>query len=311
MTTKAVLPYNNRIHPYFGTATCLLLSITMIVFGKEVKDGIYSGLGFCFTTILPTLFPFFILSDLWASCYYINTNGHIARCFERLFKINGCAISSVVCGLICGFPMGVKLSSKLYENGRITKGELEGLCGFVNNPSLAFVVSGVGLGMLGSIKHGITLYIAVIISALLVGMFFSKKREFISKSDENSRQSFNLTKSIGSAGISSVSICSFIIFFSGLIGLISSVIKSHSATAVISGFLEISNAVKMIAACDEFPLQIRLILIAFALGFSGLSVHLQAFSFLPAEISRSKYLLMKLLQGVICSVIMMFFLLIK
>ena len=290
---------------YWQSCICLALSILMVAFGEEMKDSIRSSIVYCGTTILPTLFPFFVISDLWSAYYYVDPNGRISKCFERLFGISGYALSAVMCGLICGFPVGVKFSVELYNRGVISRDELERLCGLVNNPSLAFVISGIGSGILGSIRSGILLYISVALSTACVALLFRKKNKRSKNTGYNIGQSFVLAESIGYAGISSAKICSFIIFFSGIIGLMSSFINHAPALALISAFLEVSNAVKMIGALPLFTYQAKLIFIAFALGFSGLSVHLQAFSFLPPEVSRGKYLFMKIIQGCVSAVIML------
>ena len=290
------------------TMMCIALALLMIILGEEMRAAIYEGLIFSITTILPTLFPFFILSDLWVSFFCINHDGWVAKGFEKIFRVNGYAISAFLSGFICGFPVGVKVASQLYAEKKIGKYEFEHLCGFVNNPSAAFVISGVGAGIFKDIRLGIILYMSVLLSSILKGFIFRKKEIVSKKQEENIWQSFNISNSIQNAGLTSLNVCSCIIFFSGLIGLISAIIKSEAMLTSISLFLEVTNAVRTISSARSISRSLKLLLTAFALGFSGFSVHIQAFCFMPKEISKLKYLFIKLTQGSISALFILLWL---
>ncbi len=304
MTVKYI--DNRSIKPKsISTLFCIVLAFTMIILGDNMRGAIYDSLIFSLTTIIPTLFPFFILSDLWVSVFYVNPDGVIAKTFEKIFRVNGCAVTSLLSGYICGFPLGVKVSYDLYKENKITKNEFEHLSGFVNNPSLAFVISGVGAGIFRDIRLGIMLYLSVIISSLITGLLFRNKARKAIEQQDNIRQKFILTDSVKNAGLTSLNVISCIIFFSGIIGLISAVIKNDTFITAVSMILEVTNSVKSINANANLSPCLKSVLIAFSLGFSGFSVHLQAFCFMPKEISRVRYLIMKLTQGCICALLIL------
>ena len=213
---------------------------------------------------------------------------------ERLFGIKGCALSAFMSGLICGFPIGVKSASELCRTNKISLDEFERLAGFVNNPSIAFIISGVGVGIFGDISLGVFLYISVVLSSVAVGIFFKKQMTKSNNSNVISRQSFNLVSSIKNAGTTSISVMSYIIFFSGIIEIFESLIENEYILSLISSLLEVSSATRLIGNGANFAPYIRYALTAFALGFSGLSVHLQALSFFPDGASRRKYFLREL-----------------
>ena len=302
MTCEAVNKIKKCIIVQIPTVLCLGFAVTMILMADRLRGEIYNGFLFSFTTVIPTLFPFFILSDLWSALYSINPKGFLSRNFERLFGIRGCAFSALISGYFCGFPVGAKVASQLYTERKITKDELERLIGFTNNPSLAFVVSGVGAGMLGNIFYGLILYFSIILSSMLTGIIFRRASENISEACDNSRQSFNLIDSIKSAGLNSLNVASCIVFFSGVLGLISGMVKNEGILLSFSVLCEVTNAIKLAVKSPTLSLELKLIISAFALGFSGLSVHLQAFSFIPSDVSKIRYFIMKLTQGFIASI---------
>ena len=303
MTAKALMVKSKSNYTGIYSALCLFLSFIMIALSKEIKQGVYNGLIFSFTTIIPTLFPFYILSDLWSAWFRVKKDSALSKIFEKIFNISSCGLTAMISGIVCGFPIGVKAASQLYIKNEITYDEFERLSGFVNNPSASFIISGVGAGMLCDTRAGFLLYFSVIFSSALVGIVFRNNKRKPKNTDVNIRQSFDLVDSIKNAATTSISVASYIIFFSGLISVVNSAVPSEALRSVISSFLEVSNATKLIVLCPDFNLPMKLGLIGFSLGFSGLSVHMQAMSFFGGSPFPRKYFLMKLLQGVLSALL--------
>lgn len=287
----------------FEVCLCLVIFVLAIMFGGLLKEGVIYGFKICAFNIIPTLFPFFILSDLWVSVVFFAENSLVAKCFERLFHINSEGLSPFVIGNICGFPLSAKTAAEKHKNGLISKIELDALMTISNNPSLAFVVSGIGVGLFHSIKIGIILYFSVLTSAVISGLIFRPAVTESPKSGNKAKQRFDLLKSISSAGLSSIVVSSYIIFFSGIIGVIKSLIKNKFIVSLISSFLEVGSACSIICESTNDLGVFCLPLISFTLAFSGLSVFMQTFSILPQSISKIKYLLKKLFQGIISALI--------
>lgn len=276
----------------------ITFTILLLIYGNAVKESIIFGIKLSVLSVIPSIFPFFILSD-FLSAYYTADEGLFSRAFEKFFCISKKALGAFIIGSLCGFPLGVKCATELYLGGEITKDECERLCSFTNNPSLAFVVSGVGLGMMGSLKDGILLYFTVLLSSVITGFLIRNKGEKISFTKENSRQTFSLALSIKNSAYSSLTISSYIIFFSAVIGIISRVFSSELFTLFSSSFFEVGNASSLISGCDMLSRRQKFSLLSFALSFSGLSVFMQSISFLPPEISKKRLLILKLMQGLI------------
>lgn len=286
-----------------GGIICLFAAMLMLTFGNELKNGVKDGLSISYNIIIPTLFPFFILSDLWSQSLAVSPDSLLGKAFKKLFGINGAGASAFICGMFCGFPIGVKASVNSYELGKINRDEAQLLCALASNPSCAFVISGIGLGMYGSIKIGILLYFCVIISAVIAGCIFRLKGDDNHFYCDNSGQLFNLVDSIRNAGLSSITVSSYIIFFSALTALFRSICKIKALSITFVCLAEISSACLFMKEIWPSPTPASLAITAFALGFSGFSVHMQAFSFVPREISRIKFLTTKFLVGVVSSIL--------
>ena len=290
MTSKIAMQYKRQI----ATFTCIILCVTMLCFSNDMKLGALEGMRLSSEILIPTLFPFFILSDYWSKNFSISEKSVLSKLFVKFFHIPPCGLLAFITGIICGFPLGVKVACDLYDRGKINDRQLTNLCGFANNPSMAFVISGIGLGIFGSVHVGILLFISCSISAIVCGTVFREKEIKMQKESNISRQKFSLVESIKNAGLMSITISSYVIFFSAVIYVL-------KKSPLIASVLELCSAVKIISE-SQFSVNQKLVLIAFSLGFSGLSVHLQAFSFMGARVKKSRYFLMKITQGLLSAI---------
>lgn len=126
-----------------------------------------------------------------------------------------------------------------------------------------------------------------------------------------------LGASITSATRTVVLIGGFVVLFSVIISIVNSSgilsllckiinpffemlkISPEFSSGLISGIIELTNGVSIIASISVKAISINLVLCAFLLGFGGISVVLQVFSIVSeAGISIKPYIIGKLLQGI-------------
>ena len=134
-----------------------------------------SGLELVGGVIIPTLFPYMVLSEI----IILSGIGDLIErmlgdAFSRIFNLPKCCSSAFILGILCGFPVGTKIAYSLYEKGKITDAELLRLLMFCNIQSISFIVNTVGGSLLGSRSAGIALYVTQVISAIIVGLILSK-----------------------------------------------------------------------------------------------------------------------------------------
>ena len=298
MTAKCIESKKKSFAAPIKALICIILFIASICFGSALKEGVIYGFKICFMNIIPTLFPFFILSDLWSAYISFPPDSRLFGLLKPL-GLDYNSLDAFLIGNVCGFPLGAKILTAKYNSGIIGKEELTSLIPLCTNPSLAFVVSGIGAGLLGSIKVGFLLYFSTIISSVLIYLAFPHKSENAEKSAFKSEQSFSLVDSIKNAGISCITISSFIIFFSAIIGLAKFLIKNEIILSIVSAFFEVGSACSIISEHSGLLDIFYLPLIAFSLSFSGISVFLQVLSVTPSDLSKRRYLSRKLLQGIL------------
>ena len=295
-----------------GAVSLLMILLTVILatrYPKEISHSVSVGINLCKNVIVPSVFPYMVIADLIVSFVDFRQFRLLSFTFERIFAQKREALSAFILGILCGFPLGVIRACELYKRGVISKDEAERLIGFSNNAGLAFVVSGIGLGLLGDATLGVILYLTSIISSILVGALFAK-RKCGNKGDIKATQAntepirYSLTESIKRAGLNTIGVCSFIIIFSAMCGLIRSLSLPSYLYLLLVSLLEVGSATSIISKATYLKEPIKLAYLAFATASSGISVHLQARSHLTdLGISQRLYIPMKLLEGILCAIL--------
>lgn len=298
-----------------------VFSLLLILKNSQVAiDYMTRGMKLCVTTVIPSLFPFMVASELLVKSGAAGYASRLLRLPARkLFGINEEGISAFLLGILCGFPIGTRASVELYNMGKISKEELERLICFSNNPSSAFIISAVGASLFGSKAAGKALYLITILSAVSVGIFLNISKKLFGKSKEEKRKAvvslsrseklgaFTFTEAISSSAMGMLNVSAFVIFFSAFIGTLGSFADalgiSDFGRAVLFSFFELTGGVSAVSALR--PLHMALIMAAMAVGWSGLSVHFQIMSICDGlKISFRRYFLSKLFQSILSALYM-------
>ena len=241
---------------------CLMSIFAMVMtfaLSEVAIEAMEEGMRLCVSTVIPSLFPFMVFSELLVDSGAAKILG---RCLgggaARLFGISREGAVAVIMGFLCGFPIGSRSALSLYERGRISRGETEHILSFCNTPSSAFLISAVGVSLFGSQRLGVALYASCILSSVTVGVlgrgFFrasKRKNEFcLSASDitlESEGFIASLTRAVKDASGSILGVCAFVIFFSALVGYLrffaDGMGLSKEFTALLFGFFEMTGGV--------------------------------------------------------------------
>jgi hypothetical protein len=177
-----------------------------------------------------------------------------------------------------------------------------------NNPSCAFVVGGVGLGIYQDIRIGFLLFASVHIATLICGLVTRRKPTKNHFSNVTIKQNYSFVSSVKNAGLSSIGIISFVSIFSGINGIIKKRIKNALLIYPVFSLLEVTNAVDALANSTVFPPHLRLALVAFSLGFGGVCVGMQSSFFVRgAGLKMKNYYAVKFLEGLLAASIFSLF----
>ena len=298
--------------PYRRTAFFLASLFLLAMFFKNsaiAANAIAEGIRLCARTLIPSLFPLMVASELLCSCGAVDRlAGILRRPFGCLFGLSGNTASAVLLGAAFGFPIGTRRAASLYREGRISKEEFSRVLAFSNHPSPTFLISTVGLSLFGSSRFGVLLYLTTLLSSLLLQILWGLPK----KKNETSSASLAfhtrtpplspvsaLAQAVSGSALSLLSICAFVVFFSALVEclthLCAGISLSSSLTALIFGLFELTGGA---AHAADAPAKVAPYLCAFSVGWAGLSVHFQLFHLVSdLDFSKKTYLCAKLAQG--------------
>lgn len=267
----------------------ILITILFILFPAYVKEGVSKGLEICAFSLLPSLFPYMIISGIFLSSGGLEAVSEIIHKFLKnflKFSKNGCG--GFILSLFCGYPTGARISQELLKDDLISEKEASRLFLIANIPGFGFCVSFLN----AKYANGLKIYISYLLTAIILNFIFSHflKYEEITFTKKESLPFYKcITDSVKSAGITMLNLCSFVCFFSCLSSVFKLFVKNKKLYAVISAFLEITTGAEEIQ--KNFPHKEACYLTVFFTGFCGLSVLFQSLSF-SSEKANIKLLLL-------------------
>ena len=312
----------------FSLGVCLML-LSLLLFPDQSVTAAKDGVQLCLNVIVPSLFPFFVLSTLCVELGLIRALGSLAwPLMAPLFRVGGACAGAFLLGIVGGYPVGARTAIALYESGQCSRDEAERLMSFCNNSGPAFILGVVGAGIFSSSAAGLWLYGAHVAASILVGLLFRfygkgtvTVSEFSPAHSANISVSELFIRAVKDAFSSAMNICAFVIFFTvvirllfltGIITRLASILvlllgnlglHQDMAESLLSGAIEMTSGVWSLRDMAA-SLGNRLCMAAFILGWAGLSVHCQVLSFIgKSGLSTRTYFFGKLLHGVISAVL--------
>jgi len=281
-------------------------------------EGAKTGLLFWFNTIIPTLLPFMIGSNLivaMGATKYLTF--FLSKILNRIGNIseNGCY--AVLIGLLCGCPMGAKTSADMVVNGDLRKVEGQYLLAFSNHVSPMFLVGFVLSAIQGAHK---TFFLLSYYIPVLPIMFAAKKYYHIEKPEVTTKRTLItateqrkkrdvLDKSMTSAFEVIVKIGGHIILFSIFEAYFAQLPMSNLLLkSLIIGSIEITSGIVSIG--NTYPGSILGELLAVTVSaFGGFSSLAQTKSVISeAGLSVIDYFMWKGLHGLLAAGCFLFFL---
>lgn len=311
-------------------AGLLLSAAALLLWPEQAVTAARDGLRLCGNVIVPSLFPFFVLSSLVVE---LGLSRYLGRLFQRfmvpLFRVNGACASALALGFVGGYPVGARTAIALYRSGQCTKTETERLLAFCNNSGPAFIFGVVGAGIFHSGPAGLLLYLTHVAASLAVGLLFrfykphdgpASPRGSGSVQFQTGNAGAAFTRSVTGALSGILNICAFVICFTVILRLLTLCGALDLAAEVLAflfrplgmdriwarrlltGVVELSSGV---TALSGGAISGRLSMAAFMLGWAGLSVHCQVLAFLgDSGLSMGTYLSGKLLHGILSAALL-------
>ena len=276
--------------------TIFFAALCMVILILDTRTGIAgasAGIDICIKALVPSLFPFFILSILLTNAL-VGQSLRILRPIAKFCRIPAGSESLLAIGFLGGYPVGVQNIAIARGHGTLSKEDAERMVALCNNAGPAFIFGFLGPGFENALCPWI-LWITHILSALLVGHILpggNKGGIPVTKPHP-----ISLSDALDSGLRVMARVCGWVILFRIVLEFLQKwffFALPYWMQLMITGLLELSNGCVMLQSLSsDGP---KLALSSAFLGFGGLCVCLQSHS-IANNISMKLYIPGKILHG--------------
>lgn len=293
----------------YSNLIIVILSFTtliLILFNKSlISRTIITSFSIWFNTLVPSMFPMFILSDILINYNFtMYIPKQIVNFISKTFNISSQSVLIMFLSMISGFPTNAINIRNAYDSNMISKHEAEHLLLFNHFPNPLFILETVGTFYLNNNKYGIIILISLILGSFIISILFRNKNHstpvnYISKN--NNCQNFGsiLSEAIKKSINSLLMISGTVTLFLVLSTLIINVFNLNSYISVlIQGILEMTMATSLLSSLNISDI-LKVVFTTSIIAFGGLSIHLQVISILDDKIRYINYFIGRILHALI------------
>lgn len=292
----------------FTNLFLLLILVLTIAYGNITLQASMDALTIWFEKLVPSMFVTLVLIR---TLYHQNILEHLYIPFlPRLFHMDSSSFSLVLCCMFLGFPNGALLIDDDVVKKRMTRSSAQRLLYTCSFPAPGFVILSCGTLLFQSLRIGILLFIAQILSCLLLLWLTAKQP--ITRCANATASPTNLIKclssSIWEAGKSLYLMGGYLMVFMSVSSIFTQFLPNDIALPlrIIS---ELSSGTLLL---QTLPYSIKTleVLTCLLLSFGGLCVHMQVYSMAHhIHFSYVTYAMYRILQSCISTVIFLLLLL--
>lgn len=270
-----------------------------------VRSAVEQALELCAQSVIPALFPFLVVTSALLSLGLGELAAPwLAGLMEPLFRVPGAGSAALVLGLVGGYPIGAATAGRLYQEGVVSRQEGERLLTFCNNSNPVFLISVLGVGVFGSVRTGIWLWLIHVLSALLTGLAFRGHGKTAGRRPLTRPAAFRavslpmaLVEAVESSLRGMLSVCAFVTFFYVLARPLAAL--GGRTGAALVGLVELFSLTPLLTA-DTWGF----ILAAGMAGWGGFSVLCQTAAVLEGSGLSARYCLRgKAVQGLLSAIL--------
>lgn len=246
----------------------------LILDSRTALSGARDGMQLCLQTVIPSLFPFFVLSNLLTGSL-MGVNFQAMRPMGRIFGLPKGTESLLIPAFLGGYPAGAQSIAASHRSGHISKETAEHLLAFCNNAGPAFLFGMIG-PMFSKSWAAWALWGIHIASAWMVSIMFRwDEKSDIRPEKGNCVVTDAMRLSLGIMA----TVCGWVILFRVMIAFLNRWILwllPPTGQVAVAGLLELSNGCCSLLTIESIP--VRFVLSSALLAAGGLCVTMQTAS---------------------------------
>lgn len=286
---------------------------------KDYVLGTLSALILYAKNVLPALFPFIFFNKLLTMIGSANALSQLTqKPLYVLYKAPPCISYVSFMSVLCGYPIGAKLTSELCKNRELAKEDCTIATALSSTCGPIFVIGTVGTMLFKNVAMGYLIFFAHLLGSFLNAFFYKPKiykQQNILATQQNyddilSTSMLDSIVSIACVG-GYILIMGFLTIFLDKIGITNLVcvlfekmgVSTEITKSVWYGLFEMTKGIAYLSNCNISHF-VKIPLATFIVSFGGLCIALQSQNFLSkCEFKFSKLLKIKFTQAIVCTLI--------
>ena len=276
-----------------------VMFLSLIVNPNLITNEIINALNSFINVLFPSIFPFFLLSDLLINYNFQEIlNKLFSKLNNFLFHTSNSSNFVIVMSLLSGFPSGSKYIKTLYDRGELSLNQANYLITFTHfsNPLFLLTVA----KKIVNVKTSYIILLCHIISNFIIGII-TRPKEKEKNRKVNVNISLDFSKALQKSITNSINLLIIILgntcFFFYISELLSYYFKLNGIDLVmINGLLDLTKGISSISIlnCNYI---FKCVLILSFVSFGGINVHMQVLSILEdTKISYRNFLFGRMCQ---------------
>lgn len=284
----------------------IILFFEVLINKTLIFDTISYSLNIWVSTLVPSMFPFFIISDILISYHIIDyIPKFIKKYFSLIFNVSEEVISIFFLSLLSGFPSNARITKTLYQNNLLSKEEASHALTFTHFANPLFVISTVGVLFLNNESYGYIILISHYLGNIIIGIL---SRNTITNNNINYKPNINKSQSFSNTLIKAIkssidtlllilgTLTCFLVLSSLIINRLN--INLYSSF-LIKGILEMTMGLKSISLLNLSDIY-KVVISTMFISFGGLAVHMQVLSQLvDTDISYQPFFVARIFHAII------------
>lgn len=270
--------------------------------------------------VLPSLFPFMVITLLAVKSGFAEKASLPLKKVTGIFNLPPAAAVCFLISACSGYPAGARCLLEFYENGSLDENDCKKLSLLCSTSGPLFIIGSIGVRMLDDKSAGWKILLAHFVSIISIALIFAlfskrrQKREF----RRTPKKGNLLYDSFYSAVVSVAVAGGFIAFFSVSARILSDFnflivfeklfrlfTDGKSANALSIGLVEATVGCRNLSSAAS---KLKLPFCGFLITFGGASIIAQQLAYLTkAGVKPLHFIGVKLLQGVLCLLILLLF----
>jgi sporulation integral membrane protein YlbJ len=283
----------------------LFIGYEMLTNSKSILESVKFSFTIWIDNIFPSLFPFFVLSELLICFGFIEFLGEILNpIMYKLFKTKGETGFILAMSMVSGFPSSAKYTKELYDQKIIDGNEASKLLCFTHFSSPLFIMGTIAILFLNNKEIGFLILLSHYITNFIIGIsirnFYPCNKTFhkisikkaLNKMHYKRMHNNSIGEIISTSITKSINTLLLILGIVSIFLIITTIINNNLklneySNCLLSGFFEMTQGLKYVSLSD-YPLKIKTILSTMFISFGGISIHIQTLSIISN--SKIKYL---------------------